>query len=156
MYKRTIKGHKDLNMIFYINLPRFVWWDKSRWHAWHPEWLSWTPRCWWPEWSSGNPPDTSRRSDCAPPRESSSGSAGSAVDSRDSPATKTVILSIQPQSKSYRILLMDGAVLDSVANPDPYVYGLPKSGFGSISQRYGSGSFYHQAKIVRKTFISTH
>ncbi len=29
------------------------------------------------------------------------------------------------------------------------------SGSGSISQRYGSGSFYHQAKIVRKTLIPT-
>jgi hypothetical protein len=42
-------------------------------------------------------------------------------------------------------------VKDSVADPDPsdpYVYGPPLSGSGSISQRYGSasGSFYHQAK----------
>jgi hypothetical protein len=42
----------------------------------------------------------------------------------------------------------------SVADPDPldpYVFGAPRS--GSVSQRYGSGSgsgsFYHQAKIVR-------
>ncbi len=28
-------------------------------------------------------------------------------------------------------------------------------GSGSISQIYGSGSFYHQSKIVRKTFIPT-
>jgi hypothetical protein len=28
-------------------------------------------------------------------------------------------------------------------------------GSGSISTRYGSGSFYHQAKIVRKTLIPT-
>ncbi len=37
--------------------------------------------------------------------------------------------------------------------PDPYVFGPP--GSGSISQRYGagSGSFYHHAKIVRKTLI---
>ncbi len=46
----------------------------------------------------------------------------------------------------------------SVADPDPldpYVFG--PSGSGSISQRYGSkfGSFYHQAKIVRKTLIPT-
>jgi hypothetical protein len=34
---------------------------------------------------------------------------------------------------------------------DPYVFGPPRS--GSISQRYGSGSFHHQAKIVRKTLI---
>jgi hypothetical protein len=26
---------------------------------------------------------------------------------------------------------------------------------GSVSQRYGSGSFYHQAKTVRKTLIPT-
>jgi hypothetical protein len=39
----------------------------------------------------------------------------------------------------------------SVADPD--VFGPP--GSGSISQRYGSGSFYHQAKIVRKTLIPT-
>jgi hypothetical protein len=31
--------------------------------------------------------------------------------------------------------------------------GLPRIGY--ISQRYGSGSFYHQAKIVRKTLIPT-
>ncbi len=40
-------------------------------------------------------------------------------------------------------------------NPDPYVFGPP--GSGSISQRHGSefGSFYLQAKIVRKTLIPT-
>ncbi len=47
----------------------------------------------------------------------------------------------------------------SVADPDPHVFGPPGSGFGSISQRYrsgsGSGSFYHQAKKVRKTLIPT-
>jgi hypothetical protein len=43
------------------------------------------------------------------------------------------------------------------ADPDPRVFGPPGSGFGSISQRFGSGSgsFYHQAKIVGKTSIST-
>jgi hypothetical protein len=46
-------------------------------------------------------------------------------------------------------------VLHSVANPDPdpYVFGPP--GSGSVSQRYGSGSLYHQVKIVRKTLIPT-
>jgi hypothetical protein len=44
-------------------------------------------------------------------------------------------------------------ILSSVADPDPdppdpYVFGLP----GSRS-RSGSGSFYHQAKPVRKTLI---
>jgi hypothetical protein len=41
--------------------------------------------------------------------------------------------------------------------PDPHVFGPPGSGSGSTSQRYGSGSgsFYHLAKIVRKTLIPT-
>jgi hypothetical protein len=40
---------------------------------------------------------------------------------------------------------------------DPHVFGPPGSGSGSISQRYGSGSgsFYHQVKIVRKTLFPT-
>ncbi len=42
-------------------------------------------------------------------------------------------------------------MVNSVA--DPYVFGPPGSGSGSSSQRYGSGSFYYQAKIVRKTLI---
>jgi hypothetical protein len=52
-------------------------------------------------------------------------------------------------------------VVDPDPNPDPHVYGPPGSGSGSIRQRYGSasgsgsGSFYHQAKIVRKTLIPT-
>jgi hypothetical protein len=33
---------------------------------------------------------------------------------------------------------------------DPHVFGPP--GSESTSQRYGSGSFYYQAKIVRKTY----
>jgi hypothetical protein len=37
--------------------------------------------------------------------------------------------------------------------PDPYVFGSPGSGY--VSMRYRSGSVYHQAKIVRKTFIPT-
>ncbi len=43
----------------------------------------------------------------------------------------------------------------SIADPDPYDFGPPGFGFGSASQRYGSGPFYHQAKIVRKTLIPT-
>jgi hypothetical protein len=41
--------------------------------------------------------------------------------------------------------------------PDPHVFGPPGSGSRFTSQRYGSGSgsFYHQAKIVRKTLIPT-
>ncbi len=37
--------------------------------------------------------------------------------------------------------------------PDSDVFGPP--GSGSISQRYGSGSFYRQAKLVRKNLIPT-
>jgi hypothetical protein len=56
-----------------------------------------------------------------------------------------------------KIRILHGILLSNVADPDadpnpdtldPYVFGPP--GSGSISQRYGSGSFYHQAKIVRK------
>jgi hypothetical protein len=53
---------------------------------------------------------------------------------------------------------IDIIVISGVADPnpsDPYVFG--PFGSGSISQRYGSGSgsFYHQSKIVRKTLIPT-
>ncbi len=44
----------------------------------------------------------------------------------------------------------------SDADPDPsdrYVLG--PLGSGSVSYRYESGPFYHQAKIVRKTLIPT-
>jgi hypothetical protein len=53
-------------------------------------------------------------------------------------------------------------VASSVADPnpdpsDPYGFGPPGSGSRSISQRRrsGSGSFYHQAKVVRNTFFPT-
>ncbi len=40
-------------------------------------------------------------------------------------------------------------IVTSVADPeDPFVFGPP--GSGSNNQKYGFGSFYHQAKIVRK------
>jgi hypothetical protein len=51
-------------------------------------------------------------------------------------------------------------LITSVADPDPdpHIFGPPGSGSGTNSQRYGSGSgsgsFYHHAKIVRKTFDS--
>ncbi len=51
-----------------------------------------------------------------------------------------------------------GSVADPDPNPDPpdpHVFGPPGSGSGSTSQRYGSGSFYHHAKTVRKTLIPT-
>ncbi len=58
--------------------------------------------------------------------------------------------------KGLKYLLIHFFVVGScVADPDPRVFGPPESGSGSTSQRYGSGSFYHQAKIVRKTLIPT-
>ncbi len=45
---------------------------------------------------------------------------------------------------------------NSVADPDPsdpYAFGPHGSGSISQNQRHGSGSFYHQAHIVRKTLI---
>jgi hypothetical protein len=52
-------------------------------------------------------------------------------------------------------LIVCFSVADPDPNPDPHVFVPP--GSGSNSQRYGSGSgsFYHQAKIVRKTLIPT-
>jgi hypothetical protein len=56
-------------------------------------------------------------------------------------------LSSSPFVFLYRCLI----VYEPVLGTDPYVFVTP----GSVSTRYGSGSgsFYHQAKIVRKTFI---
>ncbi len=51
-----------------------------------------------------------------------------------------------------KITLLSGSVADPDTS-DPYVFGPPVSESGFISQRYGSGSFFHQAKIVRKTLI---
>jgi hypothetical protein len=51
--------------------------------------------------------------------------------------------------------------ITSVDDRDPYVFGPPGSASGSVSYKYGSGSgstsrsFRHQAKIVRKTLISS-
>jgi hypothetical protein len=42
-----------------------------------------------------------------------------------------------------------------VADPEPDSYVFGPLGSGPVSQMYGSGSFYHQAKIVRKSFIPT-
>jgi hypothetical protein len=43
--------------------------------------------------------------------------------------------------------------LEKSLDPNQHVFGPP--GSGSTSQRYGSGSFYHHAKIVKKTLIPT-
>ncbi len=61
-----------------------------------------------------------------------------------------ILLSFKKYWKVVRIF-----VCSSVADPDPNVFGPP--GSGSNIQRYGSGSgsFYNQTKIVRKTLIPT-
>ncbi len=62
--------------------------------------------------------------------------------------TSLTTMTVLP-ARSHRRL----AVCVAGSVPDSHVFGPPWS--GSISQRYGSGSFYHQAKIVRKTSIPT-
>ncbi len=49
------------------------------------------------------------------------------------------------------------SVVDPNPHPDPYNFGPPGSASGSVSRKCGSGSEYlhHQAKLVRKTLIST-
>ncbi len=83
---------------------------------------------------------------------------------------RTVLQKLQQHAKIVAELsiLLEGfwelihLILSSVVDPDPdppdpHVFGPP--GSGSTSQRYGSGSgsgsgsFYHHAKIVRKTLI---
>ncbi len=44
------------------------------------------------------------------------------------------------------------SIVSSVLDPDSYVFG--PHGSGSVSTMYGSWSFYHQAKIVRKTSVA--
>jgi hypothetical protein len=55
----------------------------------------------------------------------------------------TIVL---PYTKTKMLQMVDSSVA-----ADPHVFGPP--GSGSIIQKYVSGSFYHQAKIVRKTLI---
>jgi hypothetical protein len=60
-----------------------------------------------------------------------------------------MLLSFKKMGNIYDVQIIKHLIeKTSVADPDPYVSGPP--GFGSISHRYGSGSFYHQAKIVKK------
>ncbi len=55
-----------------------------------------------------------------------------------------------------RIVLSIKILVASVAAPDPYFFGGPTvSGSNSTGYGSGSGSFYHQAKIVRKILIPT-
>ncbi len=78
------------------------------------------------------------------------------------------VLSPRPTALSLSSCLVPGSVADPDSNPDPdppdpHVFVPPGSGSGSTSRRYGSGScsgsgsgsFYHHAKIVRKTLILT-
>ncbi len=58
---------------------------------------------------------------------------------------------VPPRITGIKVSLIES----SGADPDPYVLGPPGSGSGFISTRYGSGSFYNQAEIVRKTLIPT-
>ncbi len=67
-----------------------------------------------------------------------------------------LILWIQIPNTAFNYAFLSVSVADLDPNPDPdppdpHVFGPP--GSGSTSQRYGSGSFYHHAKIVRKTLI---
>jgi hypothetical protein len=72
---------------------------------------------------------------------------------------KTISAHAKRTELMFRILKKNSSLDTSVADPDPHVFGPP--GSGSISQRYGSGfgsgfvsgsgSYDHQAKIVRKT-----
>jgi hypothetical protein len=50
-----------------------------------------------------------------------------------------------------------GCVVDPDPHQEPYVFGPLGSASEFNSHKYGSGSgsFHHQAKIVRKTLIST-
>jgi hypothetical protein len=49
-------------------------------------------------------------------------------------------------------LISKTSVADWDSNPsDPYVFRPP--GSGSVSQRYRSGSFYHEVKKISKTLI---
>ncbi len=68
-------------------------------------------------------------------------------------AANHIIKSVTEKGKMWLCCLRS-----SVAIPDPYVFWPPRSGSGSISTRYGSGSgsgpFKHQAKMVRKNLDS--
>jgi hypothetical protein len=77
--------------------------------------------------------------------------------------TPFIFIQIKIQTIHSNFLNYTDCVISSVADPepdpDPHVFGPP--GSGSTSHMYGSGScsgsgsFYHRAKIVRKTLIPT-
>jgi hypothetical protein len=63
------------------------------------------------------------------------------------PLTERLRLSV---NMSLEIYQNKTGVADTDPNPDPYVFGPLGSGSDS-----GSGTFYHHAKILRKTLIPT-
>ncbi len=70
---------------------------------------------------------------------------------------KPHLLAATQAPPSHSLLPLNDNIGDPDPHPDPYVFGPAVSAFGSVSQKYRSesGSFHHQAKIVRKTLIST-
>ncbi len=63
----------------------------------------------------------------------------------------------QRRINSFYVQVSEVKAIISVVDPDPWVFGPPGPGPGSVSQRYRSGSesFYHQAKKLGKTLIPT-
>ncbi len=66
-------------------------------------------------------------------------------------------LSTESKFKVLKINILVLYLLVSVPDPeqgqDPYVFG--SSGSGFVIYLYGSGSFHHQAQLLRETWIST-
>ncbi len=110
---------------------------------WFRCWCSWC--CWPTSWT------TRSRSPTLPPPPPSS-----------SPSSPFSSLPLVPEEVSLEFFTPCSSVADPNPDPpDPHVFGPPGSGSTTASQRYGSGSgscsgsFYHHAKIVRKTWIPT-
>jgi len=73
---------------------------------------------------------------------------------RQRPAKETIMYFLFSRRKAIiKLQCKNTSVV--VPDPDPYVFGPPGSASGSVSHKYGPGSFHHQAKIVRKNLIST-
>jgi hypothetical protein len=84
------------------------------------------------------------------PRKSKLGYRGASCPQQKTSSTSEVRTSVPDQDPN-----QDPDPNPNPDPPDPHVFGPPRSGSGSTSQRYGSGSFYHHAKIVRKILIPT-
>jgi hypothetical protein len=70
---------------------------------------------------------------------------------KEQDSRKRILMRLSEQS----VKLVSVSVSVGDPDPDPFVFGPPRSGSGHVSQRYGSRSLNHQAKIVRKTLIPT-